>query len=156
MKNKIKKLLPILFVAISFNSCNKDDETCTTDISNELKSIETLYGCENTVVTLQLDEFAEYKIIETSVQYDAIVSGDCHPAIDFDKYYLIIGNVPSDKKIVSFDYKLYDSCEPNFFKLNVRIKKDETLIGNSYNTFHVLMPKEKDIQSFEVFYTVLK
>ena len=156
---KMKKLLHtslyIVAMTLLFSGCADDNTSCTKDISSKIKSMETEYGCENTLVNLHLNQFTDYKIIETAEVYDNFVTGTCHPEIDFDNYYLIVGNTASQSKINSIKYKLYKSCEPNFYTLDVRATIDDSQPGDINQVFHILMPKDETISYFKVLHTFL-
>jgi hypothetical protein len=153
----MKKIMKIYFVSLIvlflFDSCSTSNEKiCDTDISNKIASVETIYGCTNSINSLQLIEPANYLIIEDKATYDLKVIGTCHPEIDFNKYNLIIGNVLTENKISSLKYKLYGSCEPNFYKLVVTVTKDKGQVPIDSSVYHILVPKEVQFEFFKVFF----
>ncbi len=152
---KSTKILLIIVILFVMQSCCKDTkEVCSVDISNSLTSIEKEYSCENTTTNMHLNSNIEYKVIANSVDYDNLVVGVCHPTINFTKYNLIIGTIFSDVGINYLPYKFYSSCEPNYYKLSVNYKIILSQTGNTFYTYHVLVPKEFIIDNLKITYLV--
>lgn len=151
---KIRFYLILLSLVIFLVNCSNDDkEFCSSDVSNKLSSIDNVYNCTNSLDNLILAEPSSYIIIEDKIKYDELVTGDCHPEIEFDKYKLIIGSIISENKISSVKYEYTKSCEPNFYKLFVKVTRDLSQLNtdNKIKTFHVLVPKEDQIDFFKLF-----
>lgn len=135
----------IIFVYIlifSFLSCNNDDDHCD-DTYLPLTSLEAEYGCANTEYDLQIDLIDDYVIITNQLEFDQLVSGECHPQINFFLYDLVIGKQGLTSGISSIEYELYESCEYGDVVLEVTFNQNATLIAPNL-TYHALIPKLGD------------
>lgn len=144
----------ILFITSIFFNCNDPDNPCYTDLSNKVSTLETIYNCTTTISTMQLITNDEYKIITNTADYDALVEGDCHPNIDFAQYNLIIGSIFNESEINFKKYTFIKSCEPNDYKLTVEYELLPTAADDIKQTYAILIPKEYQIDTLKVIYTV--
>lgn len=84
-----------------------------------------------------------YTIIRSKETYDAIVTGDCHPPIDFSIYDLVIGKQSSGNENDTIKYDLRRTCPDNELTLNVDIIK--SLMTRPDNVvYHAVIPKLGD------------
>lgn len=149
--NKKYLIVCVLIILSSLQSCKSDDEICTKDITDSTKTIEELYNCNTTFETLSLISKEEsYTIITTKSEYDSKVEGDCHPEIDFTTYNLLIGYLGNAKKVSSLKNTLYRACEPNTYTLEVDIESKDEETENPLFTYHLLVPKNEQIDDLSV------
>lgn len=150
--NNYLKLLVLIFL-VSLQSCKSDDEICIKDITNSTKTIEELYNCSTTFETLSLISKEDpYIIITNKDEYDSKVEGDCHPEIDFTTYNLLIGYLGNSKKVVSLKNTLYRACELNTYTLEVDIESKDENAENLLFTYHLLVPKNEQIDELKVIF----
>ncbi len=152
---KILSLI-ILIIGLSFG-CSKEDCCVNTDISSLTKSMSDL-GCTDASTNMVISADKVYLIITSQDDYDALVTGTCHPEIDFSQYQLIIGYFASQKKVSSFDYKYYMSCESNFYKLSISPKHSagEENIETILYYYQLLVPNSETIDFLRVSFTIVR
>lgn len=93
-----------------------------------------------------------YLIITNQEDYDSLVTGSCHPSIDFSQYQLIIGYYGSQKNVATFNYEYYTSCESNFFKLSISpvYSSEETNSENRLFYYQLLVPNDERIDYLRI------
>jgi len=141
----MKIIFRYLVVFILFSSCCKDDSVCTIDITNKAFSIEEVYGCNNTITELVINSDTNSFFITNMNEYNNLISGDCHPQIDFEEYNLLIGKTFSLNKINSFEYTFYETCESGIYKLYLKPIKEVNSNLERFYTYHLLIPKNIEI-----------
>jgi hypothetical protein len=107
------------------------------------KHFETEFGCPDTKHTIEIDLTDQCTLIQTKADYDNQVSGTCHPEIDFDSYYLVIGkqSTPNEVDTIYYDYGI--SCPENELTLKVDIVQGAAAVPDNV-VYHALIPKQKD------------
>ena len=147
---RLQILSLVIFIGLSFG-CSDEDCCVNTDISSLTKNMADL-GCMDAPTSMMINANEAYLIITNREDYDTFVEGTCHPDIDFSQYQLIIGYFISKKKVLTFDYKYYMSCENNFYKLSVS-PAYATGEENSENTmyfYQILVPNDETIDFLRV------
>jgi hypothetical protein len=124
-------------------SCNNGEE-CKNKIL-EIKSLEDLYGCENTKYQMNVDLSDNFIIIRSQNQFDNYVTGLCTPEIDFNTYDLIIGKQGLTTGNSYISYELVEDCETTNLLLTVTFHQNETLEAPDL-TYHALVSKLGDDQ----------
>lgn len=104
---QILSLMILIGVGVA---CSKKECCTDIDLSSSTKSI-TALGYADAPLNMGINVNAPYLIVNNKEDYDTLVSGTCHPNIDFSKYQLIIGYFASQRKVLDFNYKYYSSCE---------------------------------------------
>ncbi len=139
MKNKTL-ILALLFVSLACNQI-KDCE--------EIQLTAHHFDCKDTKYSLQINIHNDYTIIRSKDTYDSIVTGDCHPTIDFSLYDLVIGRQSSGNENDTIKYDLRRTCPDNELTLNVDIiQSDATRPDNV--VYHALIPKLGDEETLKV------
>ncbi|HKK41994.1 MAG TPA: hypothetical protein VJ963_06270, partial [Bacteroidales bacterium] len=132
-----KHLLLIALLAASM-SCIKKEECRETPYP--LFSFESDYGCANTKHSLNIDLLNTVKIIRDQAAYDAEVSGECHPDINFDVYNLVIGRQVTDNINDTITYELKNTCPGNELMLTINLIQSPAA-GPDTLTYHALVQK---------------
>ena len=142
--------LTCVFALLFLFSCNKEECIVNTDISTLTKTMEE-FGYDDAITEMRLNISEPYSIINNQTDYDEFVEGDCHPAIDFNQYQLLIGYFVSKKEVVGFEYKFYESVEPNFFKLTLTPEySTEEYDEISTYFYQLLVPADKSIEFLSI------
>ena len=111
-------------------------------------SLEEAYDCQYTWYEMQVDLPANsndnFVIISSQTDFDALVSGDCKPTIDFSTYDLIIGNYVSNTP-ARIDYTFSYDCATKGYLLDVNhlLTGTTDVVGI---TFHRLIPKRAPVE----------
>jgi hypothetical protein len=108
-----------------------------------VKHFETDYGCPDTKHTLEIDLTDQCTLIQTRADYDNQVSGTCHPDIDFDTYYLVIGKQSTANEVDTIYYDYGISCPENDLTLTVEIIQDAVAVKDTV-VYHALIPKQEN------------
>ncbi len=151
--NRIAKVLTgILCGAIVlFDACTKDNksEELSTEEILKTESLETVYGCQNTMMLLSLPDIAgkdSFYIINNQKDFDAhIKSTSCSPQIDFDKYTLLIGTkiLTSGCSGINYELKKITAGQKESLSMTVRFELNLTTVAIGV-TYHVLMPRQQE------------
>jgi len=142
MKGLIYTALLMLSM-ISIKSCSCEE--MILDVEN----FETLFGCNNTKYSLKLDIRNDYILIRNKSDFDEIVSGDCHPDIDFDIYDLVIGRQSSGSINDTIIYNLMQTCPGKDVLLTIGVYHGMGAMPSNV-TYHALIPKLRSIKDLEV------
>jgi hypothetical protein len=142
----------IFMVFMFLFSCDKKDDCKAGAIA--IMNFESDFGCLNTKYTLQLNLNDDIAIVKTKESYDNIVSGICHPEIDFSLYDLLIGILPLSNSNDTIEYYLSRTCPG--VKLNLSVKLIQ-LSDNKPSTivYHAIIPKLRDYESLNILLTYL-
>ncbi len=151
MKIELKYFLMI--GALLMFSCSSDDECSNTEIT--LTDLEAEYGCTSTKYQMDIDLTNDFTIIRTQSSFDDLVTGNCSPQIDFDRFDLIIGKQVVTTGNVSLDYKLMNNCVNNRLDLTITSVQGLTTVVENL-TYHVLVPKLNDKETVDVVFTVIE
>ncbi|RSK47045.1 hypothetical protein [Hymenobacter rigui] len=120
-------------------TCGGDPQPCT-DTPVTVTSLEKEYGCTDTRRQLTTNLNQTYTIIRNQADFDRLVTGNCHPQIDFTKYDLVIGKQVTTSGSSSFQYMYQRQCLAESMKLHVTVIPGMTTdTGNL--TYHALVPK---------------
>jgi hypothetical protein len=130
--------LLILFLGVFAVSCGKDGD-CENKVL-EVKSLEAVYGCENTKYNMNVDLSNNFIIVRSQLQFQNYVTGTCIPDIDFNAYDLIIGKqaLTSGNSLIS--YELTEDCKTSDMLLKVIFSQNETAEAPNL-TYHALVSK---------------
>jgi len=151
MTNK-KIFILIIVLLCSLYSCLDENEKCKDEILST-KHFETEFGCIQTRFNLLIDLDNTYTVIRSNATYDELVSGICHPEIDFSKYDLVIGKQATGNlnDTVYYDYRRL--CPDIDLTLTIDvITSDATQPSNI--TYHALIPKLGDEESIDIIVNV--
>jgi hypothetical protein len=131
--------IPLLFIAalLLLDSCN-EKEKCE-DILLAVEHFE----CENSKHTLIVDLSNDYTIIRSKEQYDNMVSGSCHPEINFSNFDLVIGKQSSGNWNDTIIYDLRKTCPENELTLTIEIIQMDITIPDNV-VYHAMIPKLGD------------
>ena len=132
MKKTILILALLSFVLLN-TSCSKKCETIPQEVEH--------LNCENPKYTLHIDLDDDYTFIRSKKEYDDLVSGSCHPDIDFSKYVLLIGKQSSGNQNSFVNYSLEKKCKQLLLTIDV-IEGNATAPDNI--TYHVLILKTEE------------
>ncbi|WP_426490933.1 hypothetical protein [Hymenobacter sp. 102] len=120
-------------------TCEGDTEPCA-DATLPVTSLEKEYGCGDTRRQLSVDLNQTYTIIRNQPDFDRLVTGNCHPQIDFTKYDLVIGNKGTASGSSSISYAYKQECETGRRHLQVTFTAGMTNDAPIL-TYHALVPK---------------
>jgi hypothetical protein len=134
------KIIAGVLMLCLISSCKKDDCVEQTLIA---KHLESEYGCSNTKYTLNINLINSCTIVRDKVGFDTLLSGACHPNIDFAQYDLIIGRQSLVYLNDSIRYVFSTSCPGNELSLLVAFKQT-SLTGPDNVVYHALIPKLGD------------
>ena len=82
----------------------------------------------------------DFIIIGNQTDFDRLVTGDCHPEIDFFTYDLIIGKKQQSSGNDSIDYQLKKNCETGNYVLKVTFNQNIAAVAPNL-TYHTLAHK---------------
>lgn len=120
-------------------TCVGENEPCA-DTTIPTTSLEREYGCTYTTRQLSTTLSQTYTVIRNQADFDRLVTGSCHPQIDFTKYDLIIGNKGTTSGSSTFTYTYQRDCETGQLHLLVvcqlGLTNDALIL-----TYHALVPK---------------
>lgn len=130
------RLIAVLGLLCLLSSCKVCKESVIAT-----KHFETEFGCPDTKHTLEIDLTDQCTLLQRKADYDNQVSGPCHPDIDFDTYYLVIGkqSTPNEVDTIIYDYGI--SCPENDLTLNIDIVQSTTAVKDTV-VYHALIPKQ--------------
>ena len=127
-----------------------EQEPCDTLL--DVKSLESEYGCENTIHQLHITLSDTFTIIRSQESYEQQVTywqGNCDPNIDFSVFDLVIGKQSWGNQVYKIEYELVRVCQTNKLRLTVRITWGDATLPDTI-TYHALIPKLKDEEDIEV------
>jgi hypothetical protein len=130
-------VLALLFTSCA--TCEGDKEPCA-DTALPTTSLEKEYGCTDSRRQLSINLDQTYTIIRNQADFDKLVTGSCHPQIDFTKYDLVIGNKGSASGSSSIAYTYARECQTGQLKLQVKFTQGMTNDAPIL-TYHALVPK---------------
>jgi len=125
------------------SSCN-EKENCQ-DILLTVEHLE----CENSKYSINIDLNNSYTYIRSKEEYDTIVTGNCHPEVDFSNYDLIVGKQASANENNTIYYDLRRTCPDALLTLNIEIVQSELTRPDNV-TYHALIPKLGDEETIFV------
>lgn len=155
--NRVLTLYSSLLLALSLNSCSTN---CGTDPQPcqpqplPISSLATEYGCTAEPQLRQKPAEAYSVFIRTQAEFDQLVGGECHPAVDFKLFDLVIGrNGGSSGERYRYDYR--QECPSGQRVLRVLVQPG---ITNDFvfQSYHVLVPKLLATETGEVRVEVVK
>ncbi|TGE08289.1 hypothetical protein [Hymenobacter fodinae] len=120
-------------------TCVGENEPCA-DATLPTTSLEKEYGCTDSRRQLSIGLDQTYTIIRNQADFDKLVTGSCHPQIDFTKYDLVIGNKGTASGSSSIAYTYARECETGQLKLRVKFTQGMTNDAPIL-TYHALVPK---------------
>jgi len=141
----IKHIISLFTFLLLIFSCSEKDNC------NDLLFIVKQFGCEYTKYStfLYIDLRNDYTIIRSQESFDSLVSGKCHPEINFSQYDLVIGRQSSPNLNYTIEYDLRRVCPDNKLTLTINIiQSDATQPDNV--TYHALIPKLGDGETLYV------
>jgi hypothetical protein len=141
------KCTVFIFAFLVCISCSKKDN-CKEE-SLTIKHFENEYGCPNTRFNLQIDLNNDCTIIRSQETYDAIVTGSCHPEIDFTQYDLVIGNQSTGNFNDTILYDLRRTCPEMALILTVDVIQS-ALTQPSTVAYHALIPKLSEEENLSI------
>jgi hypothetical protein len=133
----------LMVVLMSPSSCFRKE-----DCQDILLNVEHL-GCENPKYSINIDLSNNYTYIRSKEEYDTLVTGSCHPEIDFSKYDLIIGKQTSANENDTIYYDLRKPCPEKKLTLNIEIVQSAVTRPDNV-TYHALIPKLGDEETIFV------
>jgi hypothetical protein len=142
----MKYLTIFLSCVFAFVSCKKDN--CKEELRT-IKNLETEYGCVNTKRTLTINLTNNCTIIRSKDSYDNLVTGSCHPEINFSTYDLVIGRQSSGNLNDTIKYDLRKACPKNELTLTVDIVQSAVTQPDNV-VYHVLIPKLGDEEPINI------
>ncbi|PJJ59344.1 hypothetical protein [Hymenobacter chitinivorans] len=105
-----------------------------------VKSLEAEYGCQDTRRQLAINLDQTYTVIRSQADFDRLVTGPCHPLIDFSAYDLIIGKKGLSSGNSGIAYAYQRDCTTNRPTLHVTFSQGLTAEAPNI-TYHALVPK---------------
>lgn len=109
--------------------------------------------CNNPKYDFNIDILNDHTIIRSTERYDAEITGNCHPTIDFSKYDLIIGKQSSPNENDTIKYDLKKGCPEN--ELTLTIDVIQSLVTRPDNVvFQALVPKLQNSEKIKVIINV--
>ena len=136
-------------IILLFCCSPNDQEPCDTML--DVKSLESEYGCENTIYSIDITLKDTFTIIRSqeSFEQQVIDRANCNPEIDFSVFDLVIGKQFGETLVYKIEYELVRECQTKELKLTVKIFwGDATQPSNP--TYHALIPKLIDEEEIEV------
>jgi hypothetical protein len=133
----------LLAVLMFLSSCNKKE-----DCQDIILTVEQL-SCEDSKYSLNIDLSNNYTYIRSNEKYDLLVTGTCHPEIDFSHYDLIIGKQASGNENDTIYYDFRRTCPENRLTLNIEILQSDLTRPDNV-TYHALIPKLGDEETIFV------
>jgi hypothetical protein len=148
MKSAIAVSVFLIFIL----SCSKKDD-CKEEVIS-IKNLERDYGCQNTKYTLQMNLNDDVAIISTKESYDNVVSGNCHPDIDFSLYDLVIGKLSISNTNDTIKYELRRTCPGS--KLTLAVDLIQLAVTQpSTIVYHSIIPKLGNEETLNIQLTYL-
>ncbi|MCB2408143.1 hypothetical protein [Hymenobacter lucidus] len=114
-------------------------EPCTST-PLPVKSLEGEYGCQDTRRNLTINLSETHTVIRSQVEFDQLVSGPCHPLIDFTTYDLVIGKKGLSSGNAGINYTFRRDCVTSKPMLHVEFRQGLTTEAPNI-TYHALVPK---------------
>lgn len=153
----MKQLLLLFSLSVFTIACKKTAEVTLETPCQEggvsLGSLESQYGCNNTKYGLHLNGTDSVKIIRSQQEFEANVTGNCLPAIDFNMFNLIIGKKQLTSDNNTIEYSAVRECDPRTIKLEVYITNNIGLAAPVV-TWHSLLPKLADDETVDVIFSM--
>lgn len=148
----MKSVFVISLLLVCIFSCSKKDDCKEEQIS--IKNFESDYGCRNTKYTLQLNLHDDITVVRSKESYDSLVSGNCHPDIDFSLYDLVIGILTISNSNDTILYDLHRTCPGAELTLTIDLIQ-LAVTQPSTIVYHALIPKLGDEESLNILLTYL-
>lgn len=145
-----KDFLLLLVIIVCCIGCSEKEHYLEEDISDLIKTTGT-FECENPILNINLNSNEEFVIIENEDDLQVHVSIECSSNVNFNEYNLIIGHYFSQKKIISFNYKLYKSTDQEYKLYITPTYSEETEDYNEdliHYYFYFQIPKTEKINNF--------
>lgn len=139
----MKMLVSIYLLLLICMACNQKDDC------QEVKLPIHHLDCENLNTSPQINISNNYVIIRSRETYDAQVTGNCHPVVDFSRYDLLIGRQSSGNEVDTILYDLRRTCLNNELNLNVDIVQSGATRPDNV-VYHALIPKLVDEETIRV------
>jgi hypothetical protein len=127
------------------NDCKEEQLTATT--------LESDYGCNATKHNLKISLTDDVAFVRTKTDYDAKVSGACHPQIDFTKFDLIIGKQGLDSKNDTILYSYKRTCPANDLALTFDLVQS-TVATHDTIVYHAIVPKISSGENLNVYVNI--
>lgn len=129
----------ITTLAIMFSCSKKND--CEV-VQFPIEHFESKFNCDNTkyISSLNINIYNNCKIITSQASFDSLVTGNCHPVIDFSKYDLVIGRQSTGNEYGSINYDLHRNCPEKELILTVDIIQSAATRPDNI-LYHALIPK---------------
>ena len=139
----MKNIILIFTLLLVSTSCSQKNECQEEQLTVHH------FNCDYAKYSLHIDITNKYTIIRSKETYDSIVTGDCHPTIDFSIYDLVIGKQSSGNENDTIKYDLRRTCPGNDLILNVDII--QSLMTRPDNViYHALIPKQDDKEAIRI------
>ena len=141
--NQVFTLCGALVLTLGLNGCatkcGLEPEPCETR-QLATSSLEAEYGCSDTRF-LKSEPLESAAITRTQAEFDQLVTGECHPQVDFTKFDLVIGQRQmSGSSSASASYTYQIICPANERVLRVVLKSGVTN-DFGFRSYHALVPK---------------
>ena len=130
----MKNIILIFALFLVSTSCSQKNEC------QEKQLTVHHFDCDYTKYSVHIGIENKNIIIRSKETYDAIVTGDCHPTIDFSIYDLVIGKQSSGNENDTIKYDLRRTCPGNELILNVDIVQSDATRPDNV-VYHALIPK---------------
>ena len=147
-----KKFVLIGILLCFLYACIDEKEKCVDELLST-KHFETEFGCIQTRYNLFIDLHNTCTIIRSKATYDELVSGICHPEIDFSNYDLVIGKQATGNlnDTVYYDYRRV--CPDMDLTLTIDVVTSAATQPSNI-TYHALIPKLGDEESIDIIVNV--
>jgi hypothetical protein len=132
-----KGLIFLVMLGVLF-ACMKQEECRETPYP--VSQFDSDFGCYDTKHTLKINMLNTVKVIGDKATYDAEVTGDCHPDVNFDAYDLVIGRIVTDNINDTITYEMKNTCPDNELTLTVNLVQSSAA-GPDTLTYHALVQK---------------
>ena len=139
----MNKIILSGLILLILSSCSDNDECLDVELS--VKHID----CPNSKYALQVDINNDFMLISSKESYDNLVSGDCHPSIDFSQYDLLIGKKSSGNENDTIKYNLHKICTDQKLVLTIDIIQSAATRPDNV-VYNALIPKLGEGETLEV------
>jgi hypothetical protein len=148
----MKTTVIISLMLVCLLSCSKKDDCKEEKIS--FRNFDRDYGCKNTKNTLQLNLNDDITILRSKESYDNVVSGSCHPDIDFSLYDLVIGKLMVSNVNDTIRYDLQRTCPGSKLELLIDLVQLDVAQPSTI-VYHAIIPKMGDEETLNIHLTYL-
>jgi hypothetical protein len=149
----MKHLFILFSLSLFACSCKKNAtiilDTPCQEGGVSLGSLESQYGCVNTRYGMSLTAASSFLVIRSQQEFEASVTGNCLPSIDFNQYTLVIGKKQLINDNTGIEYYATKDCETKKVNLVVYITNSLGLSAPLV-TWHTLLPKLAADETVEV------